>query len=113
MADHIFRELLEKQEVIIDLKDSDTEISKSLSASIDSTLLTGEEAAGAWTVSTKTRRLAPAFTLSRKDFGTDSPRNIAAVQELAAAKKRGTYLSDFYTLFYLVYKPIALFIQLL
>ena len=97
MADLIFRELSEKQEAIIDVKDSDTEISKSLSASIDSTLQAGEEAAGAWTVSTKTRRLAPAFTLSRKDLGTDSPRNIAAVQELAAAKKRGMGLCELCT----------------
>jgi hypothetical protein len=46
----------------------------------------------AWTVSTstKTRRLAPAFTLSRKDLGADSPRNAIAALEMAAAKKKGT-----------------------
>jgi hypothetical protein len=45
----------------------------------------------AWTVltSTKTRRLAPAFTLSRKDLGADSPRNAIAALEMAAAKKKG------------------------
>ena len=89
MADLLFRELSEKQEATIETKDFDSEISKEFSLSVDSTVLPAEEGAGAWTVSTKTRRLAPAFTLSRKDLGTDSPRNIAAVQELAAAKKRG------------------------
>lgn len=89
MADLLFRELSEKQEATIETKDFDSEISKEFSLSADSTTLPAEEGAGAWTVSTKTRRLAPAFTLSRKDLGTDSPRNIAAVQELAAAKKRG------------------------
>jgi hypothetical protein len=45
----------------------------------------------AWTVSTstKTRRLAPSFTLSRKDLGIDSPRNALAALEIAAAKKKG------------------------
>ena len=95
MADLIFRELSSKLDVIVE---NEVDISKSLSASIDSAIMgdmkEGVEGEGsAWTVSTKTRRLAPAFTLSRKDLGTDSPRNIAAVQELAAAKKRGTHES--------------------
>jgi hypothetical protein len=90
MADLLFRELSEKQDASTEVKEFDSEISRELSVSVDSTVLPSEEGAGAWTVSTKTRRLAPAFTLSRKDLGTDSPRNIAAVQELAASKKRGT-----------------------
>ena len=40
----------------------------------------------AWTVSTKTRRLAPAFTLSRKDLGADSSRNV----ESSSIKKKGS-----------------------
>ena len=50
----------------------------------------------AWIVSTKTRRLAPAFTLSRKDLGADSSRNAAAsaaasaAHDAAALKKKGT-----------------------
>jgi hypothetical protein len=48
--------------------------------------------AGAWQVSSTKRRLAPSFTLSRQDLGADSPRNKAANQELAAAKKKGQEL---------------------
>ena len=40
----------------------------------------------AWIVSTKTRRLAPAFTLSRKDLGADSSRNT----ESSSIKKKGS-----------------------
>ena len=41
----------------------------------------------AWTVSTKTRRLAPAFTLSRKDLGADTSRPI--VKDYTSPKKKG------------------------
>ena len=81
MADLLFRELSEKEDTVVGGKDDDSEISKELSASVDSTVVPSEEGTGKWIVSTKTRRLAPAFTLSRKDLG---------VQELAASKKRGT-----------------------
>ena len=53
---------------------------------------TNDESAGAWTVqsSTKTRRLAPQFTLSKQDLGADSPRNRAAVQDtVLSTKKKG------------------------
>ena len=89
MADLIVRELSEVQEALTEIKDTDTDILKRLSLSTDSSIQTPEEGAGAW-ITTKTRRLAPTFTLSRKDLGTDSPRNIAAVLEQAAAKKRGS-----------------------
>ena len=81
MADLLFRELSEKEDIVVGGKDYETEISKELSISADSTVLPADEGTGRWIVSTKTRRLAPAFTLSRKDLG---------VQELAASKKRGT-----------------------
>ena len=45
-----------------------------------------------WTVSTKTRRLAPAFTLSRKDLGADSARNTTSLYDTAAVKKKGNVL---------------------
>ena len=80
MADLLFRELSEKEDAVGG-KDYEIEISKELSLSVDSAVLPADEGTGKWTVSTKTRRLAPAFTLSRKDLG---------VQELAASKKRGT-----------------------
>lgn len=76
MSEEIFRALSEKDlydEGVPEVKDGDVEVAK-------------EEA---WTVSTKTRRLAPAFTLSRKDLGADSARNIA--HDNGAAKKKGAY----------------------
>jgi hypothetical protein len=44
-----------------------------------------------WTVKdTKTRRLAPSFTLSRKDMGSsESPKKSAAIPESAPTKKKG------------------------
>ena len=47
-----------------------------------------------WTVqsSTKTRRLAPQYVISKNDLGVDSPKNKASQQEIA--KKKG-YLFDF------------------
>lgn len=45
-----------------------------------------------WTVSTKTRRLAPAFTLSRKDLGADSSRNV----ESSSIKKKGIMCTSIY-----------------
>lgn len=69
MADLLFRELSEKEDIVVGGKDYESEISKELSISVDSTVLPADEGAGRWIVSTKTRRLAPAFTLSRKDLG--------------------------------------------
>ena len=43
----------------------------------------------AWIVSTKTRRLAPSFTLSRKDLGADSSRDA----ESSSIKKKGRQLT--------------------
>jgi hypothetical protein len=59
---------------------------------VTATSTTNDEGAGAWTVqsSTKTRRLAPQFTLSKQDLGADSPRNRAATQEtVLSTKKKG------------------------
>ena len=47
-----------------------------------------------WTVSTKTRRLAPAFTLSRKDLGADSARNTTSLYDAAVVKKKGNVLNE-------------------
>lgn len=76
MSEEIFRALSEKdlyEEGVAEVKDGEIEVAK-------------EEV---WTVSTKTRRLAPAFTLSRKDLGADSARNIA--HDNSAAKKKGLF----------------------
>jgi hypothetical protein len=54
----------------------------------------------AWIVSTKTRRLAPSFTLSRKDLGADSSRNA----ESSSIKKKGRQLSFMYRQLFLISK---------
>lgn len=77
MSDEVFNALSEP-----DYCEEDTQEAKSSHLGIPK-----EEA---WTVLTKTRRLAPAFTLSRKDLGADSARNITSLYDATAVKKKGT-----------------------
>ena len=54
-----------------------------------------------WTIQTsKPRRLAPQWTLSRQDLGADSVKSRAAVQEtISSLKTRGSFLAVFNLIF--------------